>query len=992
MNPFLRRIAKCYIESDRALMADCCFVFPNKRSGAFFRQYLVEEADDGNPVFEPEITTISDFIADFSSYVEASRYDQLFTLYNEYAKLSGEIEDFDKFVFWGDMLLTDFSDVDRYLVDADKLFKNITDYNSIATDFLTPEQKAIVKRYWGVELTETDPEQFWLHLNENREPRTNRESFVELWEILAPLYRNYKQSLGERGLCFSGMQYKEVADRLAALSAEELPYKRIIFVGFNVLSTTELKIFSRLRDIGIADFYWDMDLPEPFKSNRSATYFLKRYIKEFPSRHDITLADIPMPDIEIISVPSNVGQVKLTGKTVDTMVADGTISDPDNAIDTAVVLPSEELFIDLLHSLPGSIGAVNITMGYPLKLTSIAVLLRNVMTMHMRARRVRDQWCFFHDDVRDVVAHPLLKNIAGETCDRVSDTIERQRLFTVPVDFLRNEFPELEAVFFPVDELRRADKVFDYLNSLIDFITGKMGDDNDGNHAMEKGFLIRYRASLHQLRDAIDTYGISMRERTFFHLIERTVNAETVNFEGEPLKGLQIMGVLETRALDFDNVIIMSMNERIFPRKHYTRSFIPDVLRRSYGMSTMEFQECIYAYYFYRLISRAKKVMLMYDSRTSGLKGGEMSRYLYQLIYLCGGPSIRRAEAVYDLPAPASGGAPVIGKDERIMGALNRYLSPGKDKATLSPSAINTYLQCPLRFYFHYVERIRVADDINDYIDESTFGTIVHQVSELSYVRLRGDAQELLVTEPVLDKLKKEIVELQKLITSSINQHYNRLPSTAPEGSPYINLAPLHGESRVMAQVIEKFMVNMFDLERKFTPFHFVEGEHPFSVRLPLDEERSYNLVGSIDRIDRQADGSFRIVDYKTGVDPSWFKELEHLVEERSATEGHHKAILQLFLYCNAFAVEKNYGGAIQPILYRFKKFSTDGITPLSFGKSEKSAEPVTDYRTLNDEVMRLLNDRLQSLFDPGTPFEASPSPSHCRFCDFQALCGANKQ
>lgn len=462
MKSFLQRIAKVYFDNEKDNLADYCFIFPNKRSGTFFQHFLSSLNNSATPVFEPRITTISDFIADFSDYVEASRYDQLFTMYNEYAGLSREIEDFDRFVFWGDMLISDFNDVDRYMVDAPMLFKNITDYNEIGTDFLTDEQKQIIKQYWGVDLPLGNPESFWTHLNEKGEPRTNRDSFVKLWEILYPLYDRYRKSLASRGLCYSGMQYKEVADRFKFMQAEDFPYKRIIIVGFNVLSTSEIKIFERLRDLGIGDFYWDYDLPDAFKENRSATFFLKKYVQKFRSLYDISLDEVPMPEIEIVSVPSNIGQVKLTGKILADMVASDEITDASDAIDTAIVLPSENLFIDLLHSIPEAISSVNITMGYPLRLTSIATLMRNITMMHMRAKKVRDIWSFFYEDVKDVLSHPLLKAIAQETCNAIVEQIDRNKMFTIPVDWINSNFEELSTVFFPVEDQQSGDSVFDY--------------------------------------------------------------------------------------------------------------------------------------------------------------------------------------------------------------------------------------------------------------------------------------------------------------------------------------------------------------------------------------------------------------------------------------------------------------------------------------------------------------------------------------------------
>ncbi len=983
MRPFLQSIAEVYHDREKDRLIDYCFVFPNKRSGTFFRQYLSQCSHSGTPFFEPAVITISEFISSFSDYVEASRYDLLFTLFTEYAKLSKETEDFDKFVFWGDMLVNDFNDVDRYLADAHQLFRNVKNVREIATDFLTDEQKEVITRYWDVDLQSYSPEQFWIHLTKEGEPRVNRDSFVQLWEILDPLYHAVKNSLASRGLCYSGMQYREVAEKLSAMTADELPYSRIIFVGFNVLSTSEIHIFSRLRDIGKADFYWDYNLPEEVKENCSATHFIRKYVKAFPSLYDLSDESVTLPDIEIVSVPSNVGQVKLAGNIIRQMAADGSIADPDNAVDTAIVLPSEELFVDLLHSVPPEISTVNITMGYPLRHTSVAVLMRNVMSMHLRAKKVRGLWHFFYEDVKDVITHGLIVSFAAKSCEALKKDIETRRMFLIPSDYVAENYPDLKTIFFPVEDLMSGNNVFKYVSELTEYILSELAKaPKDNNNALETGFVTRYRQSVEQLQRATEKYGITMRDNTFFHLIERTVNSETVNFVGEPLSGLQIMGVLETRALDFKNIILLSMNERIFPRKHYSRSFIPNVLRQCYGLSTMEFQECIYAYYFYRLISRASNVKLLYDGRTSGLKGGEMSRYLYQLLYMFPSDSIRKFNACFNVPATRAGEPFSVVKDDRIMSRINCFLSTADNKRYLSASAINTYLQCPLKFYFSYVENVRAEEEMKDYVDESRFGRIVHEVLEFSYKRMRGSAAKVEITADVIERLKSETVKLDSIITSSINKLYNNLPSQIGDNEEYENLTPLTGETKILGELIREFVIALFDREKAFVPFYFVEGEREVFTDLPLDDTRSYNIRGSIDRIDEMTDGRVRIVDYKTGNDEFKVADLNDLTES-TATKSHNKGVLQLFLYCNMHARDRHFTGAIWPMLYAMKKIFTDGLQPVKI-----SGEPLYDYTSHNEAVMEALNCKLRSLFDRDTPFAPTPSDKHCHYCDFKAMCG----
>ncbi len=988
MKNFLHRIAKAYSTLPVHDLQNCCFVFPNKRSCTFFKKYLLDEVTLDTPFFEPEITTISEFIAHYSPYAEASRYDLLFTLYNEYSKLSDNIESFDRFVFWGDMLISDFNDVDRYLVDARQLFRNVKNLREINSDFLSEEQKEIISKYWDIELPQNTVDRFWTHVIDDSIPHDNRDAFVQLWEILGPLYANYRESLAQRGMCYSGMEYRHVAKKIINMEKENFHYDRIIFSGFNVLSSSELAIFERLRDIGLGDFYWDFDFPVPFKDNTSASHFIRRYINAFPSKFDISIEVDDIPDIEIIGVPSNSSQTKIAGKLLESMIASGEISDSDNAMDTAVVLPAEELFMDLLHSLSPSLTSINITMGYPLKLTPVATLLQTITSLHLRCQLIRGEWCFFYEDVTDLVSHPLLRLIDYEVCEGIKTYIEDERIFMLPSRILIERFPQFKTFFVPVEDPRSLSSVFSYIYGVVDFLIENIRTI-DGNNDMnlEKGFLTRYRLSIDSLYNAIDTYNLSMKESTFFHLLEKMVLGESVNFVGEPLKGLQVMGVLETRSLDFDNVIMLSMNERIFPRKLINRSFIPNSLRSAYGMSTSEFQECIFAYYFYRLISRASHVKLLYDTRTSGLRGGEMSRYLYQLIYSFPSDKVKVTNASFDVAAISPGETFEIIKDEKVMEILNRFISRGENRRYLSPSAINTYLNCPLQFYFQYVQRISNKDELVDYMDESTFGSIVHAVAEESYKRIRQNAAEVKITREVLSLLKKEELPLQRIITNCVNRLYNKLPNQSREESRYENLSPLQGEARILGEIINDFIKQLFTSEMNHAPFYFVEGEQEFKTTLPLDDSLRYNIKGTIDRIDRLENGDIRIVDYKTGKDEIAVGDIEELVTAKDERHGHKKGVLQLFLYCNAYAHIKGYTGAITPRLFLFKKLHSDGLEPVTINKEE-----LTDYRTYNREVMEKLNEKLKTLFDSSVPFCATPSESHCNFCNFKILCGQSAQ
>ncbi|MDE5786342.1 MAG: hypothetical protein K2H98_07400, partial [Duncaniella sp.] len=645
-----------YVKREADALLDYCFVFPNKRSATFFSHYMRSVIGD-RPVIMPEITTIAGFTSSFSRLVPATRFEQLFVLYDCYRKLSRDIPDFDRFLFWGEMLISDFNDVDRYLVDPEALFVNVKRLKEINANYLTDEQLEIIRVYWGQDMDDYDPSAFWTHVSDTATGLQDK--FLKLWEILLPLYNSYRAELNRRSLASEGMLLRNAVDAVRNPKPGQLPFKRYIFVGFNVLSTAEIRIFERLKARGIADFYWDFNSPAFDMPASKGARFMRRNIESFPSLYDIDTEKITsLPEITITCVPSKVGMVKETGDILRRWVSEGIIDPSRPTHDTAVVLPEEDLFIPMIHSVPAEITDLNVTMGFPLKFTPMATLLNAITAMQMRSAEAHGERVFFHEDVKAILSHPLLQSGDQEACNTLLATLKAEKMYTVPASFLASNLPEDMAVIFStVSDLQNPGEVYAYTRGVVDYLLGRTFSEGKAGK-IERYFLESFADALEELYASIKEWNISMREATFFHILRRSLASAAVNFTGEPLKGLQMMGVLETRSLDFENIVILSMNERVFPRKHFTRSFIPDALRRAYRMSTVEFQESIYAYYFYRLISRARRVELLYDGRTEGTRSGEMSRYISQLLYLFPDAGIIHKRKVF--PAPRIGDENIV--------------------------------------------------------------------------------------------------------------------------------------------------------------------------------------------------------------------------------------------------------------------------------------------------------------------------------------------
>lgn len=988
MRPFLELVAATYLEKERDLLDGCCFVFPNKRSSLFFARYMEEAIrSSGATMMMPAITTIDTFVDSMvPGLADASRYDQLFTLYREYRRLSPGALEFDRFRFWGEMLLSDFNDVDRFLVNPDDLFVNLKRLREIKADYLTDEQRRIISVYWGDESVEQSVDRFWEHLSHPGPyvgdegqgdpgfPRANTAAFMKLWEILSPLYHAFNGALAADGLATAGHKCRLAVDNLRCCRGEALSMERYVFVGFNVLTAAEIKMFEMLKTMGRADFYWDVNSPALRDTDNSALRMVQRNVSMFPSLHP--LDEVPAGsygNINIVSIPSKTAQAKYAGHVIDSLIKSGDITDTANAINTAVVLPDESLLVPVIHSLPQEVSSINVTMGYPMKLSPVSSLLRRIVSMHLRARQVDSDMRYYYEDVMSVASHPLMQLLDKDECMALYDHIRRLRLYMISRESIVAVTPSLAPVFRDLKDIRDFDEVSDYIHTLVSFLRDNIEAGDEGSSRRATVVLDSYIEALDSLRDAVGRYEITMEEGTVFQLLESALSSATVNFNGEPLHGLQVMGMLETRALDFDNLIILSMNERIFPRRLHAGSFIPEALRRGYGMSTTDHREAMSAYYFFRLLSRAKNVTLLYDGRTVGAGASEKSRYLTQLLYLFNkNGRIRHVAATFDSKAFEEKEI-TVAKTPRIMELLSQFTIDGGGRR-LSPSSINKFINCPLQFYLEEVEGKRQPDEINDFMDASTYGTIVHSVMEELYISQRPDrevATPVEVTEAMLRGFLDEEVALQSIVTAKINEHYNHLP----EG----DTTPLKGDSFALGKLIDYYIREVIDEEIKMAPFTFIAAEFPTTMRLKINDSLTVNYRQVIDRIDRK-DGTLRIIDYKTGGDRLAADSVGQLFDTSSSSRP--KAILQLMLYCNVYSRHTGYHDAIQPMIYSLKSVTTTGLQPLALGRKK-----LTDYREHDEEFIKMFNAAVADIFDPEKPFVQAEDPSHCLFCQFKPLC-----
>lgn len=983
MKPFLQLLAEVSLSEGADRVADTCYVFPTRRAGRFFIHYLSRSAASEQFMIMPEVLTIGEFCARFTDLAEASRLDQLCVLYNEYSALSSEIPDFDRFRFWGEMILDDFSDVDRYLADAAAIFTNVGRYREISSNYLTDEQRDIINRYWPDVLPPAaNDESFWRHYeppgagDETDEADDPRSKFLKLWQVLGPLYDRFNAAMERAGLITGGRVYRVAADTVCSLGADDMPHRRYVFAGFGVLSTSELKIFRHLSRIGVADFYWDCNLPLFAIPGNRAMRFMERYSREFPSRIDLSAFDdgeLSLPKVTVVGVPSVSGQARVAGERLAKWCDEGAIPDPDDAVGTAVVLADEAMFLPLVHSIPERFTTLNVTMGLPVRLTPVASLMHDIVSMQLRARKVRGEYRFYYEDLQRVLGNPVVKGTDPDGCGGVLRMIAEKRLYAIGSAGLSELVPGLAPLFSPVKNENSFREVLDYVVTVVKMLSTHLDSEDNPSRRLDLHFMKGYLQAVTILDATVTRRGINVANTTALQLVERIVNGEKIHFEGRPLKGLQVMGIADTRVLDFENVILMSMNEKVFPRRNAIKSFIPENIRRAFGLPTSDFAEATGAYTFFRLVSRARNVVVLYDSRNSGVGASEMSRYVSQLLYLSGLKRIRHISASFSATVPDPLPLTVV-KTPEVIRKLSAFRSGGADRTRwLSASAINQYINCPMEFYLNYVEAVRIDEEIVDFMDSSTYGNVVHKVAQRIYTDMRGNRSEVFVTADALRLTAANRAYLDRLITQAINEFHNNL---GPADS-----TPLSGETRVLGNIIRRFIVEMLRREEETAPFTFIDAEMERRLTYTVSPELSVNMVMFIDRVDRLPDGRMRFIDYKTGNDNIRFASLDQLFAP--GTPDRRKALLQLLLYANLYCLAEGYDGAIQPFVYRFKSIFLEGLSPVKYGK-----EILDDYRVVNEEFVGRLNGVLTEMFDPEVPFTQAADPQACVYCPFKAVCG----
>jgi CRISPR/Cas system-associated exonuclease Cas4 (RecB family) len=971
MKGFLKQVASHLFDLHHDNISQLTLVFPNRRGGIFFTNYLNRLVNV--PLISPEIITINELFSSLSPLHVPDRLSLIFRLFKVYQETTQSKELFDDFYFWGEMLIGDFDQVDKYLVKAHDLFTNVTELKEIDARFesLPVDERELLGNFWK---TLSD-----------KEKTPNQQEFIRLWEDLNGVYEKLRISLLSEGLAYEGMLYREVVDQLIKNGASMFNgVKHFVFIGFNALNKCEEQLFDYLQTKGEASFYWDFDNYYLEDQKQEAGYFLRKNLVRFPhvgyDSECKSLTSHPKT-MKIVNIASQVGQAQVAGAELISQFK-GELSFDE----TAVVLCDEELLLPVIHALPECIDKVNVTMGYPLKMTPVFSLISQVIDLQKNARFTENNVSFYNKDVLRILSHQLVIDFEPLKSKELIDHILKNNaiylnqneldsnaifkmLFIAPQNII-----ELSDYF-----LRILKKIFLHwenkseIDIKVDSFSqnAKASDENAGIYCE---YLYQSWLSVNKLKDILVNDGIKVFESdnyvskdAFFRFLLQYLSGLAIPFDGEPLEGLQIMGILETRTLDFKNLIILSMNDGIMPKISSSGSFIPYNLRRVFGLPTIEEQNAMYAYYFYRLLQRAENVVFVYDSGAAGLFSGEKSRYLYQL-QLESPFNITETNMVFSVENIAIQPVSIV-KDENVMSRLIDYLN---GKKRLSPSAIDKYLTCPLQFYFRYSAGLDEPDEISEEVDAMIFGLLFHDAMENIY-------------KPFVDKtvdyeIITKLIQSPVLISDTIINSFRNIYFKGMKAEEKVSLT---GRNWLIFEIVKKYVNKLLEVDLQRTPFEIVGLEKKVETTISIDESKNNVLIGgTIDRIDRVA-GKLYIFDYKTGKVDLSFPMLISLFDKEN--KSRNKAAFQTLVY--SYILHKNLPevSTINPGIYSLRAIFEDDFDPSL--RCKEIGNQSVEFIAILDQFELLFGDLLKEIFDLTIPFSQTTNEDHCKYCSYKQIC-----
>ena len=887
MKSFLEYVAEDIIQKYGTDLSRTAVVFPNKRASLFLNDKLAR-LTNGKPLWSPAYITISELFRQQSSLSVADPIKLVCDLHKSFCLHTGSDETLDKFYGWGQLLISDFDDIDKNMADADRVFANLRDIHELDDlSFLTDEQRQLLKHFFS-------------HFTEEHETEL-KQRFLRLWSHFTDIYHDFNERLTKQGLAYEGGLYHSVVtNNHEPISNNQ--YDRYLFVGFNLLQKVEQQLFSQLQKAGKAHFYWDFD--DYYMHNHEAGRYIATYLKYFPNELDSQCDDI----YKNFKHPKEITYLAAPTEHIQARYVSNWLRDQQRYKDgrrTAIVLCNEQLLPTVIHCLPDEVERVNITTGYPLSQTPVASFIQRYYDMLLGGSSPRL--------VRAFHRHPYARFVE-----------DGQPLLTM-----------LKAI--------------------------AQGAKNEITDPLFQESLFRAYTLVNRLQALVESGDLQVSDTTLQRLVNQLIQQTTIPFHGEPAEGIQVMGVLETRNLDFDHVLLLSCNEGNMPKGVNDSSFIPHSIRQAYELTTIENKVSIYAYYFHRLLQRAKDVTILWNNATEDGQRGEMSRFMLQLMVESGQTitqhTLQSGKAVARYTPEA------IEKTPHVIELLNQQFT-GPDNL-LSPSAINKYMRCPLQFYYRYIAGIKEPDEPDDEqeLDNRIFGNIFHQAADTLYHQLPKH-----VTREALDQLLKSKIAIDKAVDDAFHQEL-----------PHAVIGGLHLINR---EVIIRYLRQLIEIDKALTPFDILGLEYDVTRTCQLSTASSQlNIGGRIDRLDKMSDGRIRVVDYKTGSrKPKPLASVEDIFDPAKIHE-HSDYYLQTFTYADI--VRRQQSHPVSPALLFIQHAAAKDYDPtLCFGK-----EKILDIQEHSARFCELLEEKVNEIFSQNTPFTPTTDLKVCQSCPYLQMC-----
>lgn len=948
---FVEQLAADLYDKYGDQLSEVTVVFPSRRAGVFFRRAISSLLD--KPIWSPKILGVEEFFHGLSNRVVPDVLMLNFILFQVNNKIMGAIEPLDRFLPWGELLIKDFDDIDKYLINPEKVFTTVAEQKEIDLifDYLSEDQKSLIRSFW---------ERF-----SERESK-QKSDFLKVWKKLPQIYKTFRQNLIKQNFAYNGLLQHEICDKI---DARELvnPYEKVVFAGFYALTPAEEKVITHFITSFDAEIFWDFDNYYVSDERQEAGRFIREHAQKNAFQDSLKK---PWPDelskiehLEIIATPFQIGQTKKAGELLKGMSS-------QELEKTVIVIPDDQMLFPTLYALPEQVDKINITMGYPLKSSPLYNLVDLLLKLQLTAKPFgENDYRFYHKQVLGILRHPFLKELFGKGTDNLINDIERyNQIYVKSSSLILGDFAKL--VFRLLDD---QSQYFEYVRDILPHII-KPDSDLSKEDVTLGEFIYQTIKELNKLETIIISNDIQLTVQEFHKLVRQIMRSVRVPFDGEPLQGLQIMGVLETRNLDFDTVIFLGLNEGLMPASGGLHSYIPYNLRKAFTLPTFDQQDSIYAYLFYRLLQRSTKSYLFYNSEATQRISGEPSRYIQQLRMESG---LAIKESVLVNPIHFEKSKPiVVQKSSQVMAYLKRYIEGAQIQA-FTPSAISTYLDCRLRFYFKYIQRIKEPEELEEEIDNRIFGNILHKALENVY-------ETFIQENNSSDIQESDFVKISTLVNSAVDSAFRSQFHVEEKEFQY------EGRNIVIFEMIQKMVNKVLAFDKKYTPFKILGLEKDdYEVSLDLNilgGKHEVLIKGGIDRVDLK-NNTVRIIDYKTGKDNRKFTDIPSLFDrdDKSRNKAAMQTLLYSFLY---FRNQPNDNYLIQPGLFNAREMFGGNFDPaLRRSVAPKKFENVTDARLLFAEFQEELTQLLEELLHDLVPFDQTDDIMKCSYCPYKLIC-----